>query len=70
MHSAGLSELQERLFWQEQNSLAVLFVALWSVDILKEQLQKRQQYFNFFFFPLIGRFACKHQAFPMSVSCN
>lgn len=51
MLSTDLSELWERLFWQEQNSLAILFVCLWSVEILKEKLQRRKQCFKLPFFP-------------------
>lgn len=74
IHSANLSELQERLFWQEQNNLAVLFVGLWSVEILKEQLQRRKQCFKItFFFCPIERFVCKglqDWVFLVFVSCN
>lgn len=42
MHGTDLSELRERLFWQEQNSLAILFVRLWSVEILKEKITEKK----------------------------
>lgn len=54
VHSAHLSELQERLFWQEQNNPSVAFVGLWTVEILREQLLRRKQCFKLsgFFLPL------------------
>jgi len=59
MHSANLSELWERLFWQQQNNLAVSFVGLWSVEILKEQLQRRNQCFKLTFFLPLGDLSAK-----------
>lgn len=59
MHSANLSELQERLFWWEQNNLALLFVGLWSVEMLRKQLQWRNQCFKLTFFLPLGDLPAK-----------
>lgn len=46
IHSANLSELQERLFLWTWNNPAFLFIGLWSVEMLRKQLQWRNQCFK------------------------